>query len=298
MKRLELEDILDVDAYALVRDGYRARIIAHKNQRRVSVGPRVSLAFEDRETLRYQIQEMTRIENTRDPEKVQIELDVYNELIPEAQQLSATLFIEIPDLEEIQQELDRLLGIDEHVALIVAGFEAQPTFARFDDRQMEADRISAVHYIRFTLPPEQVEAWQDGAEVRLRIDHAHYEYEAQLTAETRASLARDLADSPAVLLAPEEFQQARSARPDILLETPRVRARRIPTAGNVDRIVVEAVSASASFVDTEPEVLAELMQVGQQLARELRERSGGVRLQLDTLAGESGRLRLELTTLR
>ena len=104
--------------------------------------------------------------------------------------------------------------------------------------------------------------------------------------------------SPGVLLAAEQVQQARCARPDILLETPRVRARRIPTAGNVERIVVEAVSAGASFVEAEPEVLSELMQVGQKLARELQERGGGVRLQLDILAGESGRLRLELTTLR
>ena len=298
MKHLGLEDILDVDVYALARETYRARVIAHKNQRRVSVGPQVSLVFEDRETLRYQIQEMTRIENTRDPEKIQIELDVYNELMPETGQLSATLFIEIPDLDKIQSELDRLVGIDEHVALIVAGFETQPIFARFDERQMETDRISAVHYIRFTLPAEQLEAWQAGAEARLRLDHAHYAYESELTPETRMNLARDLANEPAVLLQAEEAGQARAACPDVILETPRVRARRMPTAGTVERIVVEALSPQVSLVDAEPELLAELMRVAQQLARELQERSGGVRLQLDVLAGESGRLRLELTTLR
>ena len=298
MKRLTLEDILDVDAYALARETYRARVIAHKNQRRMSVGPQVSLVFEDRETLRYQIQEMTRIENTRDPEKVQIELDVYNELIPEAGQLSATLFIEIPDLDKIQSELDRLVGIDEHVALIVAGFEAQPVFARFDERQMEADRISAVHYIRFTLPADQLEAWQAGAGARLRLDHAHYAHESELTPETRASLARDLANEPAVLLQPEEIQQASAACPDVILETPRVRARRMPSAGTLERIVVEAVAPQASLIDAAPELLAELLSVAQRLARELQERSGGVRLRLDLLAGESGQLRLELTTLR
>lgn len=298
MKRLGLEDILDLDAYAVVREAYRARMIAHKNQRRVSVGPQVSLVFEDRETLRYQIQEMTRIENTRDPEKIQLEIDVYNELMPDAGQLSATLFIEIPELDKIQSELERLVGIDEHVALIVTGFESQPIFARFDDRQMEADRISAVHYIRFTLPAEPLEAWRSGAEARVRLDHAHYTHETKLTPETHSSLARDLANEPTVLLQPEEIQQARTASPDVLLETPRVRAQRMPSTGSLERIVVEAVSPQASLIDADAELLAELLRVAQQLARELQERSGGVRLQLDLLANESGQLRLELSTLR
>lgn len=298
MKPLALEDILDLDAYATIRDTYRARVIAHKNQRRVSVGPQVSVVFEDRETLRYQVQEMTRVEHTTDAEKIQIEIDVYNELMPDEGQLSATLFIEIPELEKIQPELDRLVGIDEHVSLLVEGFEAEPVPARFDERQMEEDRISAVHYIRFTLSHAQVEAWKAGTAAQLRIDHANYTHATALPPETLSSLARDLADDPVVLLQPEDLRPAPAAGSDVVFENERVRARRIAAPGRIERIIVEAVAPQISLVDADGELLAELMEIAQRLARELQEQSGDVRVRLDLLAGEPGQLRLELTPLR
>ncbi|MEE2672211.1 MAG: DUF3501 family protein [Myxococcota bacterium] len=298
MKPLALEDILDLDTYAAIRDAYRARVIAHKNRRRVSVGPQVSVVFEDRETLRYQIQEMTRVERATDSEKVQIEVDVYNELMPGERQLSATLFIEIPDLEKVQPELDRLIGIDEHVSLLVEGFEGEPIAARFDMRQMEEDRISAVHYIRFTLSREQVEAWTAGAPAELRIDHGNYAHATALSRETLASLARDLGNDPVVLLQPREMRRARAESSDVVFENERVRARRIAAPETVERIIVEAREPHTSLIDADGELLAELMSVAQRLAREMQERSVGARVRLDLLAAEPGQLRLELTPSR
>jgi hypothetical protein len=296
VETLCLDDILDIDAYERVRPQYRARILAHKKSRRVSVGPQVSLVFEDRETLRYQIQEMTRVEHTTDPEKVQIEVDVYNELIPGANELSATLFIEIPDLDEIQPALERLIGIDEHVSIVVGGGET--IYARFDDRQMEQDRISAVHYIRFTLTDLQAAAFLNGESPRLRIDHPNYDHETSLDDATRASLAADLSGAGPSLLDTERAGSLSDALPDILLETQRVRARRLPAGDARERIVVEPLLAGVALSDAEPLLLAELFAVTQRLARDVQARAGKARVQLDLQTGDADQLRFEITALR
>ncbi len=137
MKPLTLDEILDLDRYEEIRDVYRRRVIAHKRDRRIAVGERVGIVFEDRETLRYQVQEMIRIERIRAAEKVQNELDTYNELMPGEDELSATLFIEVPDLKQVRAELDRLIGIDEHVALILGeGHDEETIPARFDSSKV------------------------------------------------------------------------------------------------------------------------------------------------------------------
>ena len=190
MKPLTLDEIAGRRTYEALRPEYRERIIALKERRRVTVGDRVSLVFENRETLRFQVQEMTRVERIDDPAAVQQELDVYNELMPGEGELSATLFIEIPELSRIKEELDRLVGIDEHVSLVL-GDEAVP--ARFDPKQMEADRISAVQYLRFALDAGQRARFADPAvPVCLRIDHPRYRHETPLPPEVRESLAADL----------------------------------------------------------------------------------------------------------
>lgn len=298
MDALTLRDILEIDAYARVRDQYRPRVMAHKKQRRVSVGPRVSLVFEDRETLRYQIQEMTRVERTTDPEKIQIELDVYNELVPGPGELSATLFIEIPELDAIQPELDRLVGIDEHVALVLDGLEDEPVVARFDDRQMEEDRISAVHYLRFTFSDAQLAAWRTGAGARLRIDHANYQHESPIEGVTRESLSRDLENETPSLLDPEEMQRAREATDEILLETLRVRARRLSPPGKAERVVVESVGHDGRFLDADAELITELVTTAQQVARQVQDGAGAARVRVDWLAGERGPLRIEIQAIR
>jgi len=198
---LELDDLLDIDTYEGVRAPYRERVIAHKAERRVEVGELVSLTFEDRETVRYQIQEMARVEQLRDPAKLAHELEVYGELLPNPHELAATLFIQIPEMDRIKTELDRLIGIDECVRLeIGSGRDATQVPARFDERQLEADRISAVHYLRFTLDDKQRERFLAGAPARIRIDHRAYDHGAVLTERTCASLRHDLDDTTPVLL--------------------------------------------------------------------------------------------------
>ena len=301
MKPLRLDDILDIDAYERIRDAYRARVIEHKKARRVAVGPQVGLTFEDRETVRYQIQEMTRVERIRDPAKVQVEVDVYNDLVPAENELSATLFIEIPELGEIQPALDRLIGIDEHVSLElpreVREQGSERIQARFDARQMEEDRISAVHYVRFALSPAQSERWRAGSEVVLRIDHPHYAHETILEPPTRASLARDLAGETPVLLDPDLRERARPAPSETLLETGRVRVRRVSAAGSPERIVVEPSGPRVSLAAAEPELLAELIQVVQAQANAMQARAGSARVRLDLQAGEPGRLAFEISAL-
>lgn len=295
MKSLRLEDILAVDAYERVRDEYRARVIAHKRERRVAVGPQVSLVFEDRETVRYQIQEMTRVERTTDPEKVQLELDVYNELVPGEHELSATLFIEIPELDKIQPELDKLVGIDEHVMLGIGG---EAIRARFDARQMEEDRISAVHYVRFALTPEQSLRFRSGTDVALRIDHPHYTHETTLAPGTRTSLARDLAGETPVLLDDALARRAQPAPVETLVDTGRVRAQRVSAAGLPERIVVEPSGDRVSLGSADPELLAELIRIVREQARDLDRRAGAARVRLDLLTSEAGQLRFEITAGR
>lgn len=295
MRPLALADILDLDAYERVRPDYRQRVLAHKRDRRIAVGPQVTLLFEDRETLRYQIQEMTRVEQTTRPDKVQLEIDVYNDLIPGPDELSATLFIEIPDLDQIQPALDRLVGIDEHVSLVLGEDERIP--ARFDTRQMEEDRISAVHYLRFSLTPEQAERFRSGPPPRLRIDHPHYAHETELSEDKRASLARDLSDETPVLLDVEAARDGTSERMETLIETPTVRAIRHSGPGGRERFVVAPVRGDLSLAEADPALLAELFEVSQRVARELQGRAEQVRVRLDGLAGEAGDLRFEITAL-
>jgi hypothetical protein len=132
----------------------------------------------------------------------------------------------------------------------------------------------------------------------LRIDHANYTHATVLPPETLSSLARDLADDPVVLLQPDDLRPAPAAGSDVVFENERVRARRIAAPGRIERIIVEAVAPQISLVDADGELLAELMEIAQRLARELQEQSGAVRVRLDLLAGEPGQLRLELTPLR
>ena len=176
MKPLVLEDIVDREKYVELRPNYRAAVIDYKRSRRLAVGENITLLFEDRETLRFQVQEMVWVESITLPEKIQHEIDTYNELVPADRELSATLFIEITESAEIRAALDRLIGVDEHVSLIVGeDSEAIEIDAQFDPKQMEEDRISAVQYIRFALDPAQVRRFCDPeAPARVCIDHPNY----------------------------------------------------------------------------------------------------------------------------
>ncbi|HIF92805.1 MAG: DUF3501 family protein [Myxococcales bacterium] len=191
MKEIETSDVLDLTAYEKVREEVLARMIKDKKPRRVHVGEILCFLFENRDTVLFQIQEMTRAERLVSEEAIAGEVAVYNELIPGAAELSATLMIEIPSETSIRSELDRLIGIDEHVHLDIGG---ESVSATFDDKQFQEDRVSAVQYIRFPLGPELAKRFRDpDVTVELRVDHPNYAGKTVIEGEARASLSADLA---------------------------------------------------------------------------------------------------------
>lgn len=190
MRKLDPSEILDLTAYEKVRPDFLARVIELKKPRRIGVGDRLTFIFENRDTVTFQIQEMTRAERKVDDAAIAEEVAVYNELIPEDHELSATLMIEIPQMEHIRTELDRLIGIDEHVLLKIG---EETVRASFDEKQFEEDRISAVQYIRFPLGKDLSEAFCDrGTRVVLAVDHPAYSQEVEIEGPSRESLIADL----------------------------------------------------------------------------------------------------------
>ena len=204
MRPLRIDEIVPLERYGQLRDAYRERVIAYKRTRRVALGESATLLFEDRETLRFQVQEMLWVERTREPAKVQAEIDVYNELMPGADELSATLFLEIVEAAEIRPTLERLVGLDRHVQLVLGEGPDETLFhARFDRRQLEEERISAVQYLRFPLGAEGCRRLADSSvRARLRVDHPHYRREEEIPPGVRMSLIASLAREPAPLLHP------------------------------------------------------------------------------------------------
>ncbi len=293
MKPLVLDEILDLDAYEDARAAFREAIIALKTRRRLALGDRVSLVFENRETLRFQVQEMLRIERIRDPQGIQRELDVYNELVPDDHELSATLFVEITESSRIKQELDRLVGIDEHVSLLLgAGAGAEEIPARFDPKQMEEDRISAVQYLKFPLSQRLLARFADGSvPARVRIDHPSYRCESEIPPPTRESLLEDLTGEPAPLLDARAIERRGDPGEVLLRETERLRVLRPARPLAPGHLIVEAKRRDVSLLSAPAEILSEMLNEVQRLARELSGERGGCRI---TLQAETTPLRWHL----
>jgi uncharacterized protein DUF3501 len=190
MRKVTLDEIAGLERYEKVRDDFRRRIIELKKHRRVPVGDRVTFVFENQETVRFQIQEMLRAEHITDIDKVRSEVAVYNELIPEDGELSATMLIEITEQAQIRPELVRLIGIDRAVSLQVGGHTIPGIF---EEGRSTEDNLSAVQYVRFPLSAEARSVFQDEQqEVRLVIAHPNYRAHTVLGPETRRALAADL----------------------------------------------------------------------------------------------------------
>jgi len=215
VKPLVLEDIVNRDQYLDLRPSYRAAVIDYKRTRRLAVGENITLLFEDRETLRFQVQEMLWVEGISLPEKIQHEIDTYNELMPADRELSATLFVEITEAAEIRPALDRLIGVDEHVSLIIGDeAEAVEVKAHFDPKQMEEDRISAVQYIKFALDEAAQRRFCDPDTLaRVRVSHPNYQREAEIPPATRESLIRSLRSEVEPLLPVGPNPQPAAAEP-------------------------------------------------------------------------------------
>jgi hypothetical protein len=197
-RKLTLEDIADFRAYEREREQFRRHVIELKRRRRVSVGPHVTLVFESRDTIRFQIQEMARIERLYSDSQIENELRAYNPLIPEAGHLSATMFIELTDDAQLREWLPKLVGIERSVYVQIGeGADAERVAFAADpehDEQLTRDDItSAVHYVHLSLSPEQIERFAS-LPVALAIDHANYRHETPLGDTTVAELTTDLRD--------------------------------------------------------------------------------------------------------
>jgi hypothetical protein len=193
MKKLKREDLFSLEKYAEVRPQFRAQVMAHKQNRQVSIGPNATLYFEDRMTMQYQVQEMLRIERIFETQGINDELAAYNPLIPDGSNWKATFMVEFPDVEERREALRRLKGVEKRVWARVAGFEPVRPIADEDLEREDEEKTSSVHFLRFELTPDMVRAVKQGAAISMGIDHPAYNHQVDpLPAATRDSLARDL----------------------------------------------------------------------------------------------------------
>jgi hypothetical protein len=192
-RAIRLADVVNFFEYEKVREERRRRVIELKRKRRVQVGPYLSFVFENRETLLFQIQEMCRAERIVDDAKVQEEIDVYSALLPGPGELSATVFIEIADKDQIKPVLDRFMGIDtgRHVWLEIDGGPRVPGTFEAGHSDEEKGKLAAVHFVRFAFSPEAVSAFRTSA-VDLVTDHPAARARARLSEETKAELLADL----------------------------------------------------------------------------------------------------------
>ena len=191
IRPVTLDDVVGLERYEVVRDEVRRRIIELKRSRRLSVGPDVTFVFENHDTVYFQIQEMLRAERITDLDAVRAELQVYNALLPQPGELSATMLIEITEPEHIAERLLSLLGIEEAVWLQVGSLPR--IAAQFEPGRSKEDKLSAVQYLRFLLPADARAAFLDPAlPVNLVIDHPRYQAQSAVAGSTRASLSDDL----------------------------------------------------------------------------------------------------------
>jgi hypothetical protein len=193
MRKLTVDDIIDLRAYERERDDFRRHIIELKRSRRVAIGPLMSIVFENTDTMRWQVQEMARAERMLRDEQIAHEVDTYNQLIPEPGQLSGTLMLELTSDAELREWLPKLVGIEHHIVLTFGdGSSARGKPSDEDeDRLTRDDTTAAVHFLRFELTPSQIASFAAGA-VRLGSDHPQYAHDADLDPVQRAAIAEDL----------------------------------------------------------------------------------------------------------
>ncbi|HEV2720789.1 MAG TPA: DUF3501 family protein [Thermoanaerobaculia bacterium] len=189
INRIANDEILDLGDYERRRDELRASAMRARRARRLALGPNATLTFENRETVRYQIQEMLRAERIARPAEVAHEIETYSDLLPSEHELSATLMFELPDELERTQKLAALRGFEEHLRLDIGGSAAP---ARFDRRQIDEERLSSVQFVRFALSPAQADALRSGAPARIVSDHPSYPHSTAIDAATARAIAADL----------------------------------------------------------------------------------------------------------
>ena len=193
MDKLTRSDLYGLEEYARIRPEFRAKVMAHKRNRKVQLGPNMTVHFEDRLTIQYQVQEMLRTERLFNPEEIEDELDAYNPLIPDGSNWKATMMIEYAEEQERRTALAKLMDIEDRVWVQVAGMDRVYAIADEDLDRETAEKTSSVHFLRFELSPQMARAVKQGAAVGLGCDHPQYKHDiSALPAEVRDSLAADL----------------------------------------------------------------------------------------------------------
>jgi len=186
------DSLMSLEAYAKHRKENKPRIIAHRKLRSVALGDHMTLQFEDETTIRYQIQEMLRIEKIFEQDAIQHEIDTYAPLVSDGTNWKATLLIEYPEPHERKRELARLIGVEDRLFVEVEGHPRVYAIADEDLERENEEKTSSVHFVRFQLPQAARDAVRAGASVKLGCDHTNYPVHVTIGAETLASLAGDL----------------------------------------------------------------------------------------------------------
>jgi len=194
MPEISRDSLMTLEAYAKARPEFRKKVIAHKKPRTVALGDHVTLLFEDELTVRYQIQEMLRIEKIFEEEGIEHELEAYGPLVPDGRNFKATMMIEYTDVDERRRELARLIGIEDKVWIQVEGAPKVYAIADEDLERENAEKTSSVHFLRFELTEDMAAALKYGVSLSMGVDHPNYTVTVSpVAAEVRAALVRDLA---------------------------------------------------------------------------------------------------------
>lgn len=189
---LKRSDLMSLEKYSQQRSDFRRKVIAHKKHRRVGIGPHLFLYFEDRLTIQYQVQEMLRIEKIFETEGIEEELGAYNPLIPDGQNLKATAMLEYQEVEERKRQLGLLRGIEDRVWIQVEGFDPVYAISNEDLERTNAEKTSAVHFMRFELEPEMITAMRNGAALKMGSGHESYRHSTTVAPQIREALLADL----------------------------------------------------------------------------------------------------------
>ena len=191
MRKLTLDDIKDLREYERERDEFRRHIVEMKKRRRVQLGDLLTITFENTDTMRFQIQEMARIERMLTDDQIRNEVDTYSQLIPDPNELSGTLFVEIDDKEHLYEWLPKLAGIQRAVSIWLHDGSSVPSTPEDEERLTREETTTTVHYLKFRFAPEQIEAFAAGP-VRIVVDHPNYDAVVELTEAQRSELVEDL----------------------------------------------------------------------------------------------------------
>jgi uncharacterized protein DUF3501 len=192
MDKLKPQDLFSLEEYHKRRNEFRVSVLAHKRNRQVAIGPSLSLFFEDRLTMQYQVQEMLRAERIFESEAIAEELAAYNPLIPDGTNLKATLMLEYPDVGERRAALQRLNGIEDAVYIEIGSLGRVFAHADEDLPRSNEEKTSAVHFLRFELDADMRAQLKKGASVRIGVDHSEYRHELTAPAAVAEALAADL----------------------------------------------------------------------------------------------------------